>query len=112
MFDVIVVGAGPAGSIAALLLARARAAVLLLDRARFPRDKLCGDTVNPGAVTVLERHGLAHVLDGALPVDGMIVTGASGLRVEGRYGGGAQGRAIVRRDLDVRLVEGGGAAGG
>jgi menaquinone-9 beta-reductase len=111
MFDVIVVGAGPAGSIAALLLARARAAVLLLDRARFPRDKLCGDTVNPGAVTVLERHGLAHVLDGALPVDGMIVTGASGLRVEGRYGGGAQGRAIVRRDLDVRLVEAAAAAG-
>ena len=111
MPDVVVCGAGPAGSIAAILLARAGATVLLLDRARFPRDKLCGDTVNPGAVALLHRYGLSHVLDGALPVDGMIVTGASGLRVEGRYGGGVQGRAILRRDLDARLVEAAASAG-
>ena len=48
MFDVIVCGAGPAGSVAATVLARGGARVLLLDRARFPRDKLCGDTINPG----------------------------------------------------------------
>lgn len=111
MHDVVICGAGPAGALAATLLARAGATVLLLDRARFPRDKLCGDTINPGTVALLKRHGLAHVLDGALPVDGMIVTGPSGLRVEGRYHAGVQGRAIPRRDLDARLVAAAAAAG-
>ncbi|MDZ4277906.1 MAG: FAD-dependent monooxygenase, partial [Dehalococcoidia bacterium] len=46
-YDAIVAGAGPAGSTAARLLAQQGASVLLLDRARFPRDKPCG-----GAVTV------------------------------------------------------------
>ena len=111
MYDVIVSGAGPAGSVAALLLARAGAKALVLDRARFPRDKLCGDTVNPGGVALLRRYGLEHALDGALPIDGMIVTGASGVRVEGHYGPGIRGRAIVRRDLDVRLLASAAAAG-
>src|SRR2546421_2737451 len=44
-YDVIVVGAGPAGSTTAYHLARAGARVLLLDRARFPRDKPCGGGV-------------------------------------------------------------------
>ena len=58
MFDVIVCGAGPAGSVAATVLARGGARVLMLDRARFPRDKLCGDTINPGALAILRRLGL------------------------------------------------------
>jgi flavin-dependent dehydrogenase len=111
MHDVVICGAGPAGAMAATMLARAGATVLLLDRARFPRDKLCGDTVNPGSVALLMRRGLGHVLEGALPVDGMIVTGPSGLRVEGRYDDGVQGRAITRRDLDARLVAAAAAAG-
>jgi menaquinone-9 beta-reductase len=105
MYDVIICGAGPAGSLTAIVLARAGAKVLMLDRARFPRDKLCGDTVNPGAAALLLRHGLDRALEGALPVDGMVVTGEGGLRVEGRYGQGVIGFAIARRDLDSRLLD-------
>lgn len=104
MTDVIIAGAGPAGAITALVLARAGVRVTLFDRASFPRDKLCGDTINPGALSVLRRLGLEHVTEGGLPVEGMVVTGERGLRVAGRYGGGRYGVAISRRVLDERLV--------
>ena len=103
--DVIIVGAGPAGSLTALLLARAGVRVRLLDRARFPRDKMCGDTINPGALAILQRHGLGATVEGGMPVDGMIVSGPSGFCVEGHYGGGVQGRALLRRVFDARLCE-------
>ena len=109
--DVLIAGAGPAGAIAALLLARAGVRVTMFDRAVFPRDKLCGDTVNPGAVGVLRRLGIGHVLDGGLPVDGMIVTGEAGVRVVGPYPDGHRGIAIRRCVLDMRLVEAAVAAG-
>ena len=51
--DVVVLGAGPAGSATALFLARAGYDVVLLDRAAFPRDKPCGEYLTPGAVQML-----------------------------------------------------------
>ncbi len=56
--DVLIVGAGPGGSTAAFLLARRGWKVLLLDRARFPREKTCGDGLTPRAVMTLQRLGL------------------------------------------------------
>jgi geranylgeranyl reductase family protein len=56
-FDVCIVGAGPAGSTAAYLLARQGLSVALIDRARFPRDKTCGDGITPRGARVLERIG-------------------------------------------------------
>lgn len=86
--------------------------MLLLDRARFPRDKLCGDTMNPGTVAILRRLGLTGGFEhGALPVDGMIVTGERGVRVRADYGHGAHGLAITRRTLDAALVGEAAAAG-
>ena len=101
--DVLVAGAGPAGCIAAILLARAGARVALVDRAAFPRDKLCGDTLNPGALAILRRLGLA-VADAGLPIDGMLVTGPRGTRVRSRYPRSITGRAVVRRELDDALL--------
>jgi flavin-dependent dehydrogenase len=110
--DVVIVGAGPAGAVAATVLARAGARVRLLDRAAFPRDKLCGDTVNPGALAALGQLGLASRLEKcALHVDGMRVTGPTGVAVEGRYPHGLFGLALKRRDLDWILIEEAIAAG-
>jgi flavin-dependent dehydrogenase len=112
MDDVLIVGAGPAGAVAATVLARAGARVRLLDRAAFPRDKLCGDTINPGTLAILRRLGLARGIEPrGLPIDGMIVTGEGGVRVVGRYPVERCGLAIRRRDLDAILLEQAIAAG-
>ena len=64
--EVIVVGAGPAGATAAIGLARAGVDVLLLDRASFPRDKICGDAVPAGAMQILRDYGMGDKLDGLI----------------------------------------------
>lgn len=102
--DALVVGAGPAGSMAALVLARAGATVRLIDRARFPRDKLCGDTLNPGSLSILDRSGTGDLVRAqAQMVSGMIVTGP-GARVAADYPHGLRGASITRRDLDDILL--------
>src|SRR5262245_38686346 len=112
MIDVLVIGAGPAGCVAATVLARAGARVRMLDRSTFPRPKLCGDTVNPGTVALLRRLHLADGLETrGLRIDGMAVTGVSGIRVEARYPRGQHGVAIVRRELDWLLLQDALAAG-
>src|SRR3954468_10329775 len=110
MIDVLIAGAGAAGSVAATVLARAGARVLVLDRARFPRPKLCGDTLNPGALGVLQRLGLDCAAAASIPLAGMIVTGDDGVRVVGRYDK-VSGRGISRSDLDAALMMGAAGAG-
>lgn len=56
--DVVVVGAGPAGSSTAALLARRGINVLLIEKAKFPREKACGEYLSPGVVSALERIGV------------------------------------------------------
>jgi flavin-dependent dehydrogenase len=111
MPDVLICGGGPAGAIAGIVLARAGIRVRLLDRARFPRDKLCGDSINPGAIAVLRRLGLAGIAEAGLPLGGMMVTGESGVSVVGRYGEGVCGRTLSRSDLDMALIRAAAAAG-
>ena len=57
-YDVCVIGGGPAGSTTAGLLARKGLSVALVDRARFPRDKTCGDGITPRGARVLQRIGM------------------------------------------------------
>src|SRR5436190_3830796 len=105
MYDVVIAGAGPAGAVAATVLARAGARVALVDRARFPRHKLCGDTLNPGVLAILRRLKLGAVVDACgLPIAGMIVTGADGSVIEGRYPNGLVARSIRRADFDWALI--------
>ena len=104
--DILIVGAGPAGAVAATVLARAGARVRLLDRATFPRDKLCGDTINPGTLAMLRRLKMADAIElKGLRVDGMIVTGEAGVSVKASYPDGLHGCALSRSELDSALVE-------
>jgi flavin-dependent dehydrogenase len=110
--DVLIVGAGPAGAVAGAVLARAGARVRIVDRATFPRDKLCGDTVNPGTLARLARLGLADgIAERGLAVGGMLLTGEGGVAVEGHYPNGRAGVAILRRELDWLLLQQAIAAG-
>ena len=88
-WDAVVVGAGPAGSATARLLGRTGAKVLLLDRARFPREKPCSEYLSPESTRVLERLGsevLAAVAAAApAHLSGMKVVAPSGAAVVGRF---------------------------
>jgi geranylgeranyl reductase family protein len=77
---VVVVGAGPAGSVAAVILARAGLRVTLLEKARFPRDKICGDAVGLDAVRLLRRLDLLGPIHdaGAVPISETLLTSPGG----------------------------------
>jgi menaquinone-9 beta-reductase len=112
-FDAVVVGAGPAGSIAALVLARSGARVALADKAAFPRDKACGDLVGPRGVQVLTDLGL-RVPDAGQGSD-LLAVGPSGRRsrLPAFAGSSYPGHGIIvpRLVLDDALREAAVAAG-
>ncbi len=106
--DVIVVGAGPAGSATAFYLAQAGLDVLVLEKSRFPREKVCGDGLTPRAVKALIGMGISvSEQDGWVRNKGLRVIGA-GKRMElpwpelSSYPG--FGLVRTRRDLDETLA--------
>jgi len=112
--DVVVVGAGPAGAAAAILLAERGHAVTLLDKAAFPRPKICGEYLSPEAARVLDRLGVLKAVDaaGAQPLHGMRITAPDGTVLDGTYPTGGRWRgyrdhalALPREVFDRILVE-------
>ena len=103
--DVLVVGAGPAGSAAAAWAARSGAEVVLVDAAVFPRDKTCGDGLTPRAIGELQRLGLedwlrAHTVNRGLRAHGF------GQTLLLPWPGGSLpdwGSAVARTELDNHL---------
>ena len=112
--DVAVVGGGPAGAATAIALARAGRDVVVIDRARFPRDKCCGDGLTAGALRELEALGLRPgAVPSWQPVDDVWVRSPSGRTVDFPL---PRGRglfaAVARRvDLDAALLDVARAAG-
>lgn len=112
--DVMVVGGGPAGSVTALLLARRGLRVRLVDRARFPRTKACGECVNPGAVAHLRDLGLdPRTLDvePALLRGWSLSTRHGTLRQAPFPNDAGVGWGIERAELDAALLRAAATAG-
>lgn len=83
MRDVVIVGAGPAGSALAYFLAAQGQDVLLLDKADFPRDKTCGDAISPRALRVLKRLDLLNpVLAAGRRVQRVVIFSPNGQHLE------------------------------
>lgn len=104
-WDAVVIGAGPAGALAARLVAAAGARVLLVDRKPFPRDKVCGGCLNGKALAVLAAAGLGGLVD--RPGLGAVDLERVELRLAGR---GVElplpaGKALGRAEFDAALVE-------
>ena len=105
--DVLIVGGGPAGSAAAIELARTGRSVVLIDRATFPRDKCCGD-----GLTTLALRELQHLeFNPASVIDWFDVAGASLRSPSGRSvevpltGPGRYAAVAPRQQLDNALVD-------
>jgi flavin-dependent dehydrogenase len=99
--DALVIGAGPAGAVAARELARRGVPVLLVDKARFPRPKVCGCCVNAAAVATLRRLGLGHVLAKGVPLREVRI-GAGKLSARVKLPGGV---SLSREAFDTALAE-------
>lgn len=106
--DIVVVGGGPGGAIAAFTLASKGHDVVLVDKQSFPREKACGDGLTSSAVSFLRQLGLDEVLAGVNHIEDtrLVVdwqprdTKRNSLRASGR----PQGCCLPRRTLDDRLV--------
>ena len=83
-----------------MLLAGKGLEVLMVDRATFPRAKLCGDTLNPGCLAILDRIDAAvakRIRACARAITGMTITGPGGVTVKADYPAGLGGAALLRR---------------
>lgn len=112
--DVVIVGAGPAGTSTAWHLAQLGVDALLLDRAYFPRDKVCAEYLSPEASRILTTMGAMPAIEraGAVQLAGMRVRAPNGRTLEGRFaaqhgfrGFRDSGLALRRTILDAILLE-------
>jgi len=104
--DVVVIGAGPGGCSAAITLARAGRNVVVIDKAKFPRDKCCGDGLTTGCLRRLGALGLDRALVPSWnSIDSFTIASPSGRIAEIPLKAGTMGAAAVARrvELDAAL---------
>lgn len=105
--DVLVVGAGPAGSAAATWAARQGLEVTIIDKEKFPRDKPCGDGLTPRAINELNKLGLSDWLSGRPKNLGLRAAGF-GQELLLPWNGNSlpsYGSAAPRTELDQRVLQ-------
>lgn len=104
--DVAIVGAGPVGAAAALFAARSGRRVVVFDRARFPRDKVCGEGLMPPGRRILMDLGVeAEVIQGGAPALEGVVIGLAGRTVKAAFPKGEIGLGVRRLGFDTLLVD-------
>jgi geranylgeranyl reductase family protein len=104
--DVVVVGAGPAGAAIGLFLRQRGHDVVVLDEARFPRDKVCGEGISPEAWRLLDAAGAAASVRALRPqpLRGMTLVAPDGTSFSGAYRSGREpGFALRREAFDAVL---------
>lgn len=99
-WDVVVVGAGPAGSMAATLLARQTLKTLLVEKRTFPRNKVCGACLNPLSLSLLAAAELEPVVADAVPLDRFCLKSRGGTLLLDLPGSAS----LSREQLDARLA--------
>ncbi len=109
----LVVGGGPAGSVTALLLARAGRPVVLIDRRSFPRAKPCGECANPGTVEHLRTLDLAELVELQRPgrLEGWELRGPRGRTWRVRFPDDVRTWTVDRTSFDHALLEAAAVAG-
>lgn len=109
--EVVVIGAGPAGATAAYMLARSGRRVKLCDKARFPRNKPCGEGILPGGVRILENIGLLDQVQamGAQRFHSIVFHAPAKRRFG--FPKNSFGLAVSRKTLDLALLRAAGDAG-
>jgi menaquinone-9 beta-reductase len=102
--EVIVVGGGPAGAATAWSLAKEGVDVLVLDRARFPRDKVCAEYLSPQAARILSEMGVLDEIDSTNPAHlaGMRVRAPNGVIAHGEFASSHGFRAFRDKGLAIR----------
>ena len=109
LWDAVVVGAGPAGSLAARQLAQSGLSVLLVDRQRFPRWKVCGGCLNAATVKMLEEAGMGTLLNdlAAVPLNELRIAAWSREASVQLEGGASLSRSAFDAGLLTAAIEAG-----
>ena len=110
-FDVVIIGAGPSGSNAAISYKKLNPdlKIALVDKAIFPRDKSCGDAFGPGVISALKRFGNEHILEGEPEVVSTTLFGPKNIGIQ-NYIPEVKNKedsivyVIPRLDLDNRIL--------
>ena len=101
-YDIIIIGGGPAGTSAALFLEKKGYHIALLDQARFPRDKVCGEFISPAADDIFFELGILDSIEALNPtrLSGVVVSAYESSYLQVDYPFSSDGRAMTSLSVE------------